>query len=67
VNLPTDWLHAEQAGRTLRFTASRFTNDGSFVAALQTALPNATHPEIRPMSLREIFVALARAYRLEGK
>jgi hypothetical protein len=27
VNLPTDWLHAEQAGRTLRFTASRFQND----------------------------------------
>ena len=30
-------------------------------------MPTASTPEIRPMSLREIFVALARAYRLEGK
>lgn len=66
-NLPTDWLQAEQAGRTLRFTASRFQNDESLVAALRGAVPNAQQPQIRPMSLREIFVALARAYRLEGK
>ena len=67
VNLPVDWLHAEQAGRTLRFIDSRFTNDGSLPTAIQTVLPFAAHPEVRPMSLREIFVALARAYRLEGK
>jgi ABC-2 type transport system ATP-binding protein len=67
VNLPTDWLHAEQAGRTLRFTASRFQNDAQLATALREALPAASAPEIRPMSLREIFVALARAYRLEGK
>lgn len=66
-NLPTDWLHAEQAGRTLRFTASRFQNDTQLVAELRESLPIASTPEIRPMSLREIFVALARAYRLEGK
>lgn len=65
--LPVDWLHAEQAGRTLRFTASRFTQDDELTASLRSALPTAIHPEIRPMSLREIFVALARAYRLEGK
>lgn len=65
--LPTDWLHAEQAGRTLRFTASRFTNEDALAAALHCALPATPKPEIRPMSLREIFVALARAYRLEGK
>lgn len=67
VNLPVDWLHAEQAGRTLRFTASRFANEEAFAAALREAMPAAAHHEVRPMSLREIFVALARAYRLEGK
>lgn len=67
VNLPTDWLHAEQAGRTLRFTDSRFQNDAQLASMLREALPSASLPEIRPMSLREIFVALARAYRLEGK
>jgi ABC-2 type transport system ATP-binding protein len=67
VNLPNDWLHAEQAGRTLRFTASRFANEDSLAAMLREAIPTATHHEVRPMSLREIFVALARAYRLEGK
>ncbi|WP_395746301.1 ABC transporter ATP-binding protein [Prosthecobacter sp.] len=67
VGLPSDWLHAEQAGRTLRFTASRFGNEEAFAAALREAMPGAAHHEVRAMSLREIFVALARAYRLEGK
>ena len=67
VNLPNDWLHTEQAGRTLRFTASRFASEETFAAALSEAMPTAAHHEVRPMSLREIFVALARAYRLEGK
>lgn len=66
-SLPADWLHAEQAGRALRFTASRFTSETDLASALQTVLPYAARPEVRPMSLREIFVALARAYRLEGK
>lgn len=65
--LPVDWLHAEQAGRTLRFTASRFADDESMNTMLQAAVPGAQPPQIRPMSLREIFVALARVYRLEGK
>ncbi len=66
-NLPVDWLHAEQAGRTLRFIASRFAGEDALAATLGEVLPTATAPSIRPMSLREIFVALARAYRLEGK
>ena len=66
-SLPGDWLHAEQAGRTLRFTASRFANEDSLIATLRDVVPSAQPPQIRAMSLREIFVALARAYRLEGK
>lgn len=65
--LPPDWLHVEEAGRTLRFTASRFQNEEALASVLREAIPGTSRPEIRPMSLREIFVALARAYRLEGK
>jgi len=66
-NLPTDWLHAETAGRTLRFIHSRHSSDEALAATVQSTLSASPKPEIRPMSLREIFVALARAYRLEGK
>lgn len=67
-SLPSDWMHIEQAGRTLRFIASQHEEDESLAAVIRAALPeSATSHQARAMSLREIFVALARAYRLEGK
>lgn len=66
-SLPTDWMHIEQAGRTLRFIDSRHEHDEALTATIRSALPVATAHHARAMSLREIFVALARAYRLEGK
>jgi ABC-2 type transport system ATP-binding protein len=57
------WMHLEQAGRTLRFTDSQFTATEN----IKEVFPTATHIDARAMSLREIFIALARAYRLEGK
>jgi ABC-2 type transport system ATP-binding protein len=66
-SLPADWLHVEQAGRVLRFIASRYEQDAALDAAIRTVLPAAVSHETRVMSLREIFVALARAYRLEGR
>ncbi len=65
--LPADWLHAEQAGRTLRFISSRYAEPESLAAAIRLVFPSTPHHEVRPMSLREIFIALARTYRLEGK
>lgn len=65
--LPGDWMHAEQAGRTLRFITSRFQEEAALGAAVQQVFPGVQHPEARAMSLREIFVSLARAYRLEAK
>lgn len=65
-SLPPDWLHAELAGRTLRFTASRFVSDEKLAASLGDAVPSISAPRIHSMSLREIFVALARAYRLSA-
>jgi len=63
LQLPATWMHPEQAGRTLRFFDSAFQD----AEAIRPVFPTATQLEARPMSLREIFVALARTYRLEGK
>ncbi len=65
--LPADWLHVEPAGRVLRFVASKTHNDAELTAAVRSAFPDAVQQQVNPMSLREIFVALARAYRLEGR
>ncbi|MCB1224324.1 MAG: ABC transporter ATP-binding protein [Verrucomicrobiales bacterium] len=64
-DLPTEWMHVEQVGRLTRFIASR--SNGSTESLVRQRFPEATEVEVQPMSLREIFIALARAYRLEGK
>ncbi|GAA5136026.1 ABC transporter ATP-binding protein [Prosthecobacter algae] len=65
--LPADWMHAEQAGRTLRFITGGFQEEAALGAVVRQVFPGVQHPEVRAMSLREIFVSLARAYRLEAK
>lgn len=67
LQMPNAWMHAEQAGRTLRFIESQFVEPAALDNAVRAAMPTAASIEARAMSLREIFVALARAYRLEGK
>ncbi len=66
-SLPAEWMHVEQAGRVLRFIDSRFSEDQALESAIRATLPSAAQHETRVMTLREIFVALARAYRLEGR
>ena len=66
-SLPATWLHAEQAGRTLRFIDAQFTEPAKLESTVRAAMPETVSVEARAMSLREIFIALARAYRLEGK
>jgi len=63
--LPEAWLNIEMAGRVLRFTDSRF-NEKALNAAMTKHFPTATTYKATPMTLREIFVALARTYRLNG-
>lgn len=65
--MPSAWMHSEQAGRTLRFIDSAFTEHAKLDSAVRTSMPDTLTVEARAMSLREIFIALARAYRLEGK
>ena len=65
LNLPPSWLNIETAGKLLRFTESKYS-EAELRGSIQHYYPNASQVHIQPMSLREIFVALARTYRLNG-
>lgn len=60
---PESWLGLETAGHTVRYVESRYQPDRS-EADMRLALPEATQITVSPMSLRDIFLALARTYRL---
>ena len=62
-SLPATWLLPEQAGRTVRFFDTKYEPDGS-AALVQQVFPGAANVNAEPMSLRSIFVALARANRV---
>jgi ABC-2 type transport system ATP-binding protein len=61
--LPRSWLIPEMAGRTVRYVESRY-EAGSSEAEVRRVLPDATQISASAMSLRDIFLALARTYRL---
>jgi ABC-2 type transport system ATP-binding protein len=61
-SLPATWLLPEQAGRTVRFFDTKYEQDSS-AALVQQVFPGAANVNAEPMSLRAIFVALARANR----
>jgi ABC-2 type transport system ATP-binding protein len=62
-SLPQSWLVPEMAGHTVRFVESAYQAHASEAEVLRV-LPDATNILVTPMSLREIFLALARTYRL---
>ena len=64
-DLPSSWLNAEVSGRIVRFTESRF-NEPQLAGVVGRMFPEARQHHASPMTLREIFVALARTYRLNG-
>jgi ABC-2 type transport system ATP-binding protein len=64
--VPSTWLQLEQAGRTIRFVDTRYAEGALLEKQIRQHLPEAVSHSVHAMSLREIFVALARAYRLEG-
>ena len=65
VSLPETWLNPETAGRVVRFTDSRF-DQTKLNDAVAKHFPSAKQFNATPMTLREIFVTLARTYRLNG-
>jgi ABC-2 type transport system ATP-binding protein len=61
--LPATWLRPEAAGHVLRFVDSAFS-DSAIGAAVRARYPSALDVTVTPMSLRQIFITLAREYRL---
>ena len=60
--LPPQWLNFQLKGRSARFTDSNYDESRS-TADCQSLLPGVLSRQVRPMNLREIFVALAKSYR----
>lgn len=60
--VPESWLLVERAGHRLSFVESRFSGDTE--PELRRRAPGCGQVDANPMSLREIFLALARTYRL---
>ena len=59
--LPAAWIGLTTAGRVVRFVDTEYSEPAS-PGAIQSRFPGAS-PEVRPMTLREIFIALARHTR----
>jgi ABC-2 type transport system ATP-binding protein len=60
--LPASWSGVQRAGRTLRFVESRF-DERRTAEDVQRLFPGASALAVSPMSLRAIFLALARQSR----
>lgn len=60
---PDGWLLLERAGHRLSFVESQY-RDGNSERELQQRIPGCAQIDASPMSLRDIFLALARTYRL---
>jgi ABC-2 type transport system ATP-binding protein len=62
--MPPSWIGATTAGRVMRFVDTAYDEPASR-AAIESRLPEA-RVEVRTMTLREIFVALARHTRAQA-
>ena len=62
-DLPSTWLDVEQSGRMIRFTETQF-EAADFSQKFDLAFRGAEPAQTNPMSLREIFVTLAKTFRL---
>ncbi len=63
--LPESWLDVQQSGRVVRFTESQYDPE-AFAQRFTATFPGSAEPKTSPMSLREIFVALAKTFRLNA-
>jgi ABC-2 type transport system ATP-binding protein len=63
VQVPPSWLLPQAVGRVIRFVDTAFSDTDS-PAQIRAALPSARDIQAAPMPLRQVFIALARVYRL---
>jgi ABC-2 type transport system ATP-binding protein len=57
--LPSSWLQPKSSGALIRFVESRFDGEKT-PAEIQRLFPSATDIQFRPLTLRAIFLAMAR-------
>jgi ABC-2 type transport system ATP-binding protein len=62
---PPSWLVPETAGHSLRFVETRYESETS-EAQIRSIFPGASQISASPMSLREVFLALARTFRIKA-
>lgn len=62
--VPDHWLNVQVSGRTILFGDANY-DESSSPELLARAFPGSRRREIRRMTLREIFVTLARSYRTQ--
>jgi len=65
-HLPESWLLPEKEGRAVRFINARY-QAGADEAAVRNVFPSCGEIAAIPLSLREIYLALARMYRFTAK
>jgi ABC-2 type transport system ATP-binding protein len=61
--VPPSWLLPQTAGPVLRFVDSTFA-DEELQAKVRGLVPDARDIQVAPMALRQIFITLARVYRV---
>jgi len=62
VSFPKEWLSPEQKGRAIRFVDTQY-QEGAGEQHIRSLLPACTDIVMQGMSLREIFVVLAKQFR----
>jgi len=61
-----EWFDFHQSGRSISFVVSDFNGDESALQAqIQQNFGKDARITVAPMSLREVFIALAKKYRIE--
>jgi ABC-2 type transport system ATP-binding protein len=63
-SLPASWLVPEMAGPNVRLVESQFREEAT-LSELYHFFPGASEPLVSAMSLRDIFLALARTFRFQ--
>ncbi len=63
---PPNWLRVERAGPSVRIIDSEF-REGDSEARARAVFGDCQQLTVQALSLREIFLALARTFRLEGR
>jgi len=64
--VPNTWLNPKMSGHTVRFVDSQYAEEKSGELFRKT-FPNLTQIDVEPMSLREIFIALARTFQFTDR